>query len=384
MGGSAGHINHITECFYFTFGEIKDIILRVSAGKMRGVSVKCDGQNLVFSVSHCGVRVARNKSEIISGGLTREELTSKFDGRGPIQDAFVSAFNVLSKAFLDVSDDVIKNVFANGCRFYSIEVIYGPAKNVIEYDGNHVIFHDTPVFEVIDKEIVSVNYHPNFPDNVEIDGWTLHRPFHVCLKQLDNDVVQRTLSKINNLIGDVECSNEDTLLDYLKICVLKDARRDLLLAPVVAAHVTNRIVKDDNALSLTEIKKMLPKTQQTQVSEYVKNVGPQLVQKYVEPFDVVIKDFSFEVLKHVQPALVCDHEWETNRIKDALRDIIKEMRQTEDVKAKVFVEKETTNFNIDNTLPVEGIVFNCFGKMLKLTANFGRVNKIMGFYRYAR
>jgi len=161
-------------------------------------------------------------------------------------------------------------------------------------------------------------------------------------------------------------------------------RRDLLLAPVIAAHVTNRIVKDDNALSLTEIKKMLPKTQQTQVSEYVKNIGPQLVQKYVEPFDVVIKDFSFEALKHVQPALVSDPERETSRTKNALRDIIEEMRQSDDVKAKAFVEKETMNFNIDNTLPVEGIVFDYHGNMLKLTANFGKINKIMGYYRYAR
>jgi hypothetical protein len=384
LGGSAGHIAHITECFNFTFGEIKDIILRVSAGKMRGVSTKFDGQNLMFSVSQLGVRVARNKTEMLTGGLSCNELTNKFDGRGDVQDAFINVYKVLSSVFKKESDEVLRNIFANGSRFYSIEIIYGPTRNVIEYDGNHVIFHDAPVFEVIKGEIVNVKCNANFPVKIKVDGWTLHRPFNVCLKQLDCEVAQVSLSKMNDLIGEAELTNENTLLDYLKVQVLKDVRRDLLLAPVIAAHVANRIVKDDNALSLTEIKKTLPKSQQTQVSDYVKNVGPQLVQKYVEPFETIIKDFSHEVLKQVQPVLVNDPERETKRIKDTLQNVINEMRQSEDVKTKSFVEKETMNFNVNNTLPIEGIVFNCFGKMLKLTANFGRVNKILGYYRYAR
>ena len=93
-GGVAGHMNHLYDNPDLTFQQIKDIFLKASEGKLEGTE-KTDGQNLQvsFSVPEQKAKAARNKGNIKAGGLTAEELKTKFAGRGALEETFADALN---------------------------------------------------------------------------------------------------------------------------------------------------------------------------------------------------------------------------------------------------------------------------------------------------
>ena len=106
MGGVFGHMSHIYDNPYMTFGQIKDIMQQASAGELQGTE-KTDGQNLFvsYNVQDGTVRAARNKGNIKAGGMTPAELLEKFEGRGALTDAFVNSFYAFEEAVESFSDE---------------------------------------------------------------------------------------------------------------------------------------------------------------------------------------------------------------------------------------------------------------------------------------
>ena len=51
MGGLAGHMSHLYDNPDLTLGEIEDIFIRASSGRLVGTE-KTDGQNIFLSYSH--------------------------------------------------------------------------------------------------------------------------------------------------------------------------------------------------------------------------------------------------------------------------------------------------------------------------------------------
>ena len=92
MGALAGHLAHLHENLDFTFGELKDLLADVVAGKTPVVE-KVDGQNIFFKFQvdpRTGtIRTARNKGNMLAGGMSPEEFASKWVGH-PAEDAFIT------------------------------------------------------------------------------------------------------------------------------------------------------------------------------------------------------------------------------------------------------------------------------------------------------
>jgi hypothetical protein len=124
------------------------MLLAACQGKLEHVSEKLDGMNVVFTVGANGLRIARNKGNITTGGLDRAALEAKFAGRGTVLEAFVAAYDVLERIVERVPSRDVRSAFANGTRWFSAEVVYARFVNVITYDNSAIIIHDTPVFEV--------------------------------------------------------------------------------------------------------------------------------------------------------------------------------------------------------------------------------------------
>ena len=106
MGGVFGHMSHIYDNPYMTFGQIKDVMNKASSGELRGTE-KTDGQNLFvsYNINDGTVRAARNKGNIKAGGMTAADLLDKFAGRGALTDAFVNAFDAFERAVESFSDE---------------------------------------------------------------------------------------------------------------------------------------------------------------------------------------------------------------------------------------------------------------------------------------
>ena len=73
MGGVFGHMSHIYDNPSMTFGQIKDIMTKASAGQLENVTEKTDGQNLFITWNN-GLKAARNTGDIKKGGVVPTPL----------------------------------------------------------------------------------------------------------------------------------------------------------------------------------------------------------------------------------------------------------------------------------------------------------------------
>ena len=100
-GGAAGHLAHPYEDLDLSFAEIKAMIDAALGGKLEYAQEKLDGQNLMVTYKDGKVRAARNKGQVKNYGensLTTDQVSKMFEGRGPIQAAFVETMNDLETA----------------------------------------------------------------------------------------------------------------------------------------------------------------------------------------------------------------------------------------------------------------------------------------------
>ena len=143
MGGVFGHMSHIYDNPYMTFGQIKDVMNKASAGELQGTE-KTDGQNLFvsYNVKDGTVRAARNKGNIKAGGMTPAELLAKFEGRGALTDAFVNSFYAFEEAVESFSDEELLELFGPDTNiYYNAEVMDPGSANVINYDKKTFLIH---------------------------------------------------------------------------------------------------------------------------------------------------------------------------------------------------------------------------------------------------
>ena len=139
-GGAQGHLSHLFESPNLTFKQIKDIFQKLFTGKLE-ISEKTDGQNLTVTCIDGKVKAARNKSTL-KEPMDIEAVAKKFDGRGPIKDAFVNSMKDVQKALESLSKEQQDQIFDNGKNFMSFEIIYPPTKNVVDYGNRCLIqFH---------------------------------------------------------------------------------------------------------------------------------------------------------------------------------------------------------------------------------------------------
>src|SRR5258708_4966896 len=127
--GVAGHIPHIYEDKNLSFGEIINIISLACYGKLENTTEKIDGVNLFISwnFNQSELRVARNKTEIEFGGLSKNTL--------------INRYNVLQFIFSSLEKDKLEEIFENKNVWISIEIVYKNNVNVIDYNTNAIIFH---------------------------------------------------------------------------------------------------------------------------------------------------------------------------------------------------------------------------------------------------
>ena len=153
MGGIAGHLAHLQENLDFTFGDLKSILGRVASGKMPVVE-KVDGQNIFFKFTvdpDTGeVRTARNKGNLMKGGMTPEQFTAKWVGH-PAEGAFMNGFKAIQTALGQVSSQTLSQIFtpqdSGGQRYINAEIVYTDNPNVINYNGDYIVMHNLQEFD---------------------------------------------------------------------------------------------------------------------------------------------------------------------------------------------------------------------------------------------
>lgn len=399
-GGAVGHLSALADNKELTFAEIKEVITSAGEGRLEKASEKLDGINAVFTYSNVDneLRFARSGGDIKSGGMDAAALAQKFFGRGGVEEAFNKAFKVLTDAITSLPANSRVKIFGkNGSIWYSVEIIYTASVNTINYDGNSIVFHGWPVFTLTNDGKIS---HSDDNSGVEIlsskieqmqkaltlKDWRIKGPSLVNMKKLsDGTVVAKINAKINDAMQFANCSDSNTLYDYLRSLMIKEIQV-LKLPKDLEEKVVERCVEAPDALGVPALKKLTnSKEKQEAIASFVKS-SESLVKKMMLPIENAITEFSIEVLKGIQSTLINDSEAEVQRLKSQVEKAIKTIENSGNQAAKDVLSRELERLkSVDNiNVAMEGIVFFYKGNAYKFTGAFAAVHQILSLFKYGR
>jgi len=403
-GGAAGHMMHPYEDVDLTFDDYKEIIdqgLLGSMGDEKPVTEKLDGQNIAFSVVGNEIRFARNKGHVKNGGdraLTVKGMISKFKGRGGIERAFVGAARDLETAIKVLPDDQVKEMFGNGSKFMSVEIILPDSENVIPYDKNVLVFHGTIEYDKDGKPVASSQDDAKtFSDQILKVGqqkqklFGLQGPKVITFNKKDIKKMEKKAKKfhreIDRLKNEFGLKDNDLVRDYYAKWWEREVKKELDQKGLTADDDTmeglvNRFAFDDKTMQLKDIRD--PEIRKW-TSDYQKTRLRDVKKVAQNPFEMVFLKVGATSLERISDFLASNNPGAIDQIKKELETAMKSVK-AEDVSDQA--EKLRKEFDrlqqvgIDKLVPSEGIVFIYKGQPYKFTGTFAPLNQILGTFKF--
>lgn len=403
-GGLGGHMSHVHEDYNLTFGDIKAIFHQASKGKLESVTEKLDGQNTFFTFTPTeGLRFARNTAHIKTNGMGADEIESRWADKPSVAAAFGKAFKVLAAAVAALSPATRQQIFNDGKIWYSAEIVGTLNPNVINYDQDAVIFHESGTVYDENGQPLNIDTSANFAKLVtsvnrmqaaiKDSGWKVLGPVMVSLQKLsNNEPLELAMASLDEIMNRYNMSNDNTLNDMFEEYIVSDKLRDVVADDDTKLYVAEIISDFENTLTskkpvLNDLvnEGLLQKEDLKLIGNLIKD-GPRLYTELVEPVRETVKEFAVEVLKAVQSYLVLNPQQEVQRLRGEVQKAISNIQQTGTERSNKVLEKELGRLrNIDNiTSSMEGIAFKYNGKLYKLTGAFAPLNQILGIAKYGR
>tara|TARA_Y100000593_G_scaffold75299_1_gene138867 strand:+ start:2455 stop:4557 length:2103 start_codon:yes stop_codon:yes gene_type:complete len=432
MGGVFGHMSHIYDNPGMTFGQIKDIMTKASAGQLENVTEKTDGQNLFvsYNVQDGTVRAARNKGNLKAGGMNAAELAEKFGGRGALTDAFVNAFKAFEIAVDQFSDEEKLELFGpNTNIFYNAEVMDPANANVINYDTKTFLIHRAGHAEFDRETGKPIDSEKGFSEKKaatlqaalekaqeHMEGTDFKVQVNAIrqLEALGDDIaLARAEAGLDRVMSSAGVSDDDTIADYIikqwrqlienELPDLNEDGQQLIIKRVMNDYYgalegagplksrgleTRQIVKSIDQPELNE-----------RVVKLIKSY-PQHFKKFIFPIESVIHRFAIEILRAVQSAYIIaagGNEKEVGRLQALVGKAIDTIQASgneeamEIIKAQLEklsqIEDDGSIGDVDLSMissAAEGIVFDYDGHTYKFTGGFAPANQILGLFKYGR
>jgi hypothetical protein len=399
-GGLGGHMSHLYENPSMTIGEMKHVFQLATEGKLEDVQEKLDGQNIFFTydLGNSSLRFARNKSNIKQGGMDAASILEKWKGAPSVRDAFYNAYIVLAKAIEALDPGTIRQIFGDGGNvWYSAEVVYSSTPNVINYDRDALIFHESGMVYDEDGKPLDVDTRGNFAmlnsaiermqQAVTSSGWSIMGPIVLQLsKATKGNAGDDASSKLDAEVGKYGVNDGNTIGDYIAAKFSLIAKQHLKEITDAQADEFGKIFATVG-LSPGQKKKAalgIKKAKDVETLFLGKN-QPKILKEIIKPLEAIIHEFAVDVLDGVHSALALHPQREIRRLRDAVEAEIEGIRQAGDEKAleKLGVHLAKLKSVDKITSSLEGIVFKYKGETYKLTGSFAPVNQILGMLRFS-
>ena len=398
-GGVAGHMNHLYDNPDITFSQIKDIFNKASAGELEGTE-KTDGQNLQisFSVPEQRAKAARNKGNIKAGGLTSDELKTKFAGRGPLEETFADALQSFEELVKTLPQEQQVSIFGPNTEiYYNAEVQDPRTANVIYYDSPNLVIHQAGHAkynrETGDKEEVDVSQNAAMlNDLLQKQQSSQQSKFKVqsnAVRKLqaisDKSIVKNYITRLDQEISKYGISDNQKLKDYEKARLRQIIKQEfnIELNDEQFEMISTKMFGETSE-NINQVVKRFP----PEIAATVKTIiaSKDLLGKAVRPIEVIIHDFAVEILKGLESAFVLDNKKEVKRLKDEVADAINQIQQSGQEEAITILNKQLEKLKTaDNVYTAaEGFVFQYDDVVYKFTGNFAPINQILGLFKYGR
>jgi len=440
MGGVFGHMSHIYDNPGMTFGQIKDIMTKASAGQLENVTEKTDGQNLFVSyklsdgtqrwVPEEAVRSARNKGDIKNGGMTPEQLAAKFAGRGALEAAFTNAFRAFAKTVDKFSDEEKLKLFGPDTNIYYNAEVMDPANpNVINYDTKTFLIHraghaeyDKETGKPVDREEGFSEQQASTLQSVleKSQDEMSEGDFKVqvnAIRQLqalgDDVALSAALNGMDRVMSSAGVSDKDTIADYIikqwrqlienELPDLNEEGQQLIIKRVMNDYYGALEGAGPLKSRGLETRQIVKAIDQPELSERVVKLiksYPQHFKKFIFPIESVIHRFAIEILRAVQSAYIIaagGNEKEVARLQALVGKAIETIQASGNEEAMEIlrpqleklskIEDDGSIGDVDLSMissAAEGIVFDYDGHTYKFTGGFAPANQILGLFKYGR
>ena len=410
-GGAAGHLVHPYEDMELSFGDIKNIIDLTLTGKVSYAQEKLDGQNLMVTYKDGELRAARNKTQLKNSGaqsLKIDDVRRTFEGRGPIQTAFVETMNDLEAAIGKLSPQQKEEFFEDGKRFISLEVLYPDTANVIPYGVTQLRLHHFKEYDeagnVVDEDTDGIRALQTALDQYKA---TQQKTFQVRATDLatikqDNDYANQKRyfdEMVNSLRGEFNLKDNQTIGDYNQAWwsdYIKDKAKEYnyTIPEEVLNNLITRWADSDKSLNIRNLVAKIDNPEFTNwVQSFDKADYSNIKKKALEPVETLFLQLGVRVLKNIEGLIAVNPDQSIRQIKQDLAKSIQNIKQAAETgqlqdkkNPLVFLKQQLKRLEdiggFDSILPTEGVVFKHGGKLYKLTGAFAPINQIIGYMRF--
>lgn len=409
-GGSYGHMDHPFENNELTFGDMKEICNLTINGLFTTdhmVAEKTDGQNLMVSWKDGQLIASRNTTHRKNRGekaLTKDTITGHLSEDRPDEmgkawrDAMIDLENALSHC----NKGELEDMFRNGERFMSLEVICPEAEQTIPYGSSMIVFHGWKEYDLNGKEIaedkISAYTIAKLIDDVnqsQQKRFLIRGPQEYNVKPFENheERYKEYIDRINKIMSrNSEYTDETTIKDFLfnetreflydKIPELKDVEWGDVTLDDVVLNVSGISKKVD----IGKIKKFL--SPYAGVGEKVYNFqqDKNFKNNVLKPIISLFMDLGLDTCRNMRKLLTANPEEAAVKLREKYLNAIKDIKEKgTDVGIKYMEDQLailTDPSALENYLPTEGISFLYKGRIYKLTGYFQVLNRICGYFKY--
>ncbi len=418
--GVSGHINHLYDNKDLTFKKIKEIFTAAANGSLEGTE-KVDGINLLvsFSVPQGKAVGSRNKEDIKSGGKNAQELSDKYSEHDNklLSAAFSDGLRSFEKIIQGLDEETQIKIFGPDANIYYNVDIISPSENseglnVINYDTRNLILHDVGHSEY--NKATGEKINTDIKDNLDnlkkiikdYQEILKHEKYGIeinaikRLKGLSNKTpLNMTINRINSLLSSVNSSikneklklnDNSTINDFMiaRIYILINSLLSRLpegvekIGPIAKTNIAKRLF-GIKGISVVDLRKSLNQQQFLFVKENILDNEKNILKTAIQPLEIIISDFTVEMLKNLNSAFILDDKKELERIKSKLKVAMGEIEKFGDQNDLNNLKRHIKKIrNLDSlSTAAEGFVFDYDGMTYKFTGNFAPVNQIMNLFK---
>lgn len=399
-GGASGHMSQIIDYSDLSLQDLKDIVYSLFSGKIKATE-KLDGLNIQASMSGSGeVIFARNKGDMNKralGGMTLEELSLKYEGRGLVKDTFDSGAQVIEKVFTQIGPQFF-NPTSQTRLWLNCECIHAGVTNIMLYASSRVYFHDIwtytqdPVSHEWTKQGTDrrgLEKIKNVLDKLDT-GASLTPEVLIDQTEEGHQARDRFIKELNELWKKSGLGPKDTIDTYKRLRFEKwlgDHSSWALKDKDGTSALFERLINNNITIPLTKLKKLYPENQ-TQLNWLLDKKNTRACYEYtIEDLDSLFLELTNSLLGLVRGIVNSGLESKAVSIlqKD-LEDTLKSLQdsdQADSEYAKTTLVRQLARLQKAGPInPLEGIVFSWKGKTMKCTGSFGPLNQILGNLKY--
>jgi hypothetical protein len=405
-GGAAGHLAHPYEDPDLKFSDLEQMIVRGLSGGLdqeAPVTEKLDGQNIQFSYRDGKIVFARNTGHVKNRGqnaLDVDGVKDKFAGRGDLEASFGNAAEDLKAAVESLPPEQRQAMFKDGGKWVNLEIINPKTQNVIPYDKNILVFHNTveydengKVVELGQDEGAALARQIQKVGAAKQKSYGIQGPQNIAFSdKADNEYKARQksyLDELDSIRNSANLSNKSTLGDYFKKEWRDFIENELTsqgakVSSETVSRLVNRWALGDKGLDAREFKKSHPEL--VNWFSEVDRDSPQINKNIRKPVEFLFLRAGADALVRMTNFMSANNPQISDAMKREVLGVIEKLK-ADPSKASELLSRELERLEaigFDKIVPTEGVVFIYGGKPYKLTGSFAPINQLMGVFKFGK